>query len=135
MAITQITETYTVPEVCRMMGWHEKNVYKAIKRGDFPFPLIEFQGKFVVPKKQVDRFLKEGKMPNFTGTQGRPKRWVKGEYKWFHFRVPIDLAEEFEAICKYLNSQMDSPIDLDDYRRIAIREFVQRRPIPKDGDT
>lgn len=132
MAVKRVRETYTVPEVCQMMGWHKAHVYEHIRKGTFPFPVIEFQGKYVVSKAAVDRFIKEQKRPNYTGDQGRPKRWIKGEYKWFHFRVPIDLAEEFEAICKYLNSQMDSPIDLDDYRRIAIREFVQRRPIPED---
>ena len=128
-------ETYTVPEVCQMMGWSAKShTYDGIRKNGFPFPVIEFQGKFVVPKKPVDRFLKEGKRPNYTGVQGRPKKWVKGEYRWFNFRVPIDLVNEFVAVCEHFNSQMDTPIDLDDYRRIAIREFVQRRPLPKDGD-
>jgi hypothetical protein len=44
----------------------------------------------------------------------------------------LELDDEFKAVCEYLNARMDNPADLDDYRRIAIREFVQRRPIPED---
>lgn len=127
--------TYTVPEVCQMMGMPEKSdTYRRIRDGRFPFPVIEYaEGKFLVPRKTVDEFLQKGNLPTGVQNKGRPPRWVKGQYVNYNFRVPNDIDEQFKAICDYLNSQATMPIGYDDYKRLALREFIARRPLPKDA--
>ncbi len=132
MATTRL-ETYTVPEVCQILGIQSKNdAYEMIDKGTFPFSVVQIGPRnWRVHKKQVDKYIATGELPELKKT-GRPKKWVKGEYIWYKYRVPLELDDEFKAVCEYLNARMDNPADLDDYRRIAIREFVQRRPIPED---
>ena len=126
--------TYTVPEVCQMIGYPEKqHTYDNIRDGKFPFPVLEIRpGQFVVPRKQVDAFLQEGKLPNSINNKGRPKIWHKGEFVWWRFEVPIDLAEAFKIVVQHINKTLSSPLTYNDAKRLAIEEFIERRPISDD---
>ena len=127
--------TYTVPEVCQMIGMREKSdTYRKIERGDFPFPVIQIaEDKYVVPRKPVDDFL-AGKKPHFSynNNKGRPRIWHKGEFVWWRFEVPNDLAEAFKIVVNHMNKSLSSPITYNDAKRLAIEEFIERRPISDD---
>jgi len=125
---------YGVPEVCQMLGYPEKSrTYDDIRNGKFPFPVLEIRpGQFVVPRKQVDAFLERGKLPNSINNKGRPKIWFKGEFVWWRFEVPIDLAEAFKIVVKETNKTLSSPLTFNDAKRLAIEEFIERRPISDD---
>jgi hypothetical protein len=131
---TKKVQTYTVPEVCEMLGITKTGeLYDKIRAGDFPFPVIEYaQNKFIVPRKPVDAFLRDGKLPNSKGNRGRPKIWHKGEFVWWRFEVPIDLAEAFKMVVRHMNKSLSSPLTFNDAKRLAIEEFIERRPILDD---
>lgn len=131
---TKKVYTYTVPEVCEMLGIPKNSdVYDKLRAGTFIFPSIEYNpNKFLIPKKPVDAFLKEGKLPNSKGNRGRPKIWHKGEFVWWRFEVPLDLAEAFKIVVQHTNKTLSSPITYNDAKRLAIEEFIERRPISDD---
>jgi len=135
---TRNVKTYTVPEVANLLGdklvgfKEKKNLYNMIDAGRFPFTVYQVgERKFLVDKRQVDNFLETGKLPDIYN-KGRSKKWHSGEYVNWNFRIPKDLAFSFNALCEYLNSKVVTPLSLNDYRRLAIKEFIDRRPEYKE---
>jgi len=131
-------QVYTVPEVAQMLDWPKSLAYEALEQGKFPFPVIRLgPKKWVVPKKPVDAFL-SGEQPARTlrlpwqkGGRGRPAKWKPSETINYNVPIPIDLHERFTAVCKYINSTITPPLTKGDWIRIALEEFIQRRPIKK----
>jgi hypothetical protein len=81
----------------------------------------------------VDRFL-EGK-PNRTqipphkkGKRGAQKKWNPDECIHYNFPVPVDLDERFSQVVDAINEEFDYPLPKSDFQRLAIEEFIQRRP-------
>jgi excisionase family DNA binding protein len=49
--------TYDVPEAADRLGVHKLSVYKAIREGTFPVPVITVGRRYVIPKAALDRLL------------------------------------------------------------------------------
>jgi excisionase family DNA binding protein len=52
-----IRGTLTVPEAAELLGVHKLTAYDAIRRGDFPVPVIKVGRRYVVPVAALDRLL------------------------------------------------------------------------------
>lgn len=138
MAKTKKVLTYDVSEVCDMLGMEKTTALAMIKKNKFPFPVIQVGDKrWVVPRASVDKALKEGKTTDRTEEYIKHtsplKKWYKGEYTNWNFQVPNDLAEAFKIVADEENKQLATPMNYNDFRRLAIVEFIERRPIGGDG--
>ena len=133
MATTKIA-TYPYEEVCEMLGIGRVPGLELIKKGKFPFPVIQVdKNKYVVPRKAVEKTLKEGNGGDLTeitrSRRGKKKKWVKGEYIHWNFPIPNDLAEAFNYIVDKMNESLAAPLSYTDARLLAVQEFIERRPI------
>jgi excisionase family DNA binding protein len=133
MAVTQ-TKTYTVQQVADMVGMARQALMQLIKKNKFPFPVIQMGTTWMVPRKAVDKFMQDDRFDfiDYVKGQGRPRKWVKGQYTTWNYKIPIDLAEAFKAVVGELNSSLPAPISYNDARLLALQEFVERRPIEGD---
>jgi predicted DNA-binding transcriptional regulator AlpA len=129
-------EVYTIQEICEMFDIdyerQKSTIHQQIKSKRWIFPTIQVGKRFVVSKPLVDKTLRTGKVPNLLGI-GRPTRWYQGEYKEWNFRVSIPMHEAFKVVCENENRKLkelgEPPISLGDYRRLAMQEFIERRPV------
>jgi len=133
MATTK-TLTYSVFEVAEMLGMERNTAMTMIKKNKFPFPVIQVGDKcWVVPRKAVDKRLKEGKdgedLTEYRSHRGKKKKWNKGEYIHWNFPIPNDLAEAFRYIVDKMNEKLAAPLSYTDARLLAVQEFIERRPV------
>lgn len=125
---------YTVPEVCGLLGIGKVEAYHMIEQGEFPFPLLRIgERKWLVPKAPVDRFLKgvanqSQRMPWVAGKRGRPRKFQRGEYINYNYQVSVETDKRFTAVCNAINQTLASPLSKGDYVRLALNEFIDRRP-------
>jgi excisionase family DNA binding protein len=49
-------EFYTVAEVTEKLGLGRLSVYRAIERGDTPFPVVRFGRRLLIPRAAFDRY-------------------------------------------------------------------------------
>ncbi len=130
MAIKQI-RTYTVDEVCQMLGIERYEAFSMIKKRRFPFPVINTGSTYLIPKAPVDKVLIQGKPGVQVGERQNQvqKKWVKGEYVNWTCKVPNELAAAFKYVVDQMNKKMVSPMTYDDAKRLAFQEFIERRPV------
>lgn len=139
MATTKLL-TYTLPEVCEMLGIDHEQGKRLIKKKEFPFPVIQVgSGKgeksmrYLIARKVVDDFMLDGKNTHLTDAKkqglGRPRRWEKGEFVNWNMRIPVELAEAFNFIVDQINKSTASPLTYGDARLLAFQEFIERRPV------
>lgn len=129
--------TYTLPEVCVMIGIDHETGKNLAKRGKFPFPVIQIgvdkSARYLIPRKHVDDFLLKGKKGDLTGDTakkfGRPRKWFKGEFVNWNYKIPSELAEAFNITVDAMNVGMASPLSYLDAKLLALQEFIERRPI------
>lgn len=126
-------QTYSLIDVGRMCGIPKSTINHIVEKRQFdriPFTVIQIANRFVCPKKQVDKFFEEGKLPNFNKqkTVGRPKKWYTGEYKTYNFPVPMTLHEDFMEVVNRLNKTTSLSLTKRDYIYVAMQEFIDRRP-------
>ena len=90
MATTRL-ETYTVPEVCQILGIQSKNdAYEMIDNGTFPFSVVQIGPRnWRVHKKQVDKYIATGELPELKKT-GRPQKMGQGRV--YLVQVPCPLG-------------------------------------------
>ena len=133
MAVTK-TKTYTVQQVADMVGMSRHALMALIKKNKFPFPVTQFGTNWVVPRKAVDKFMEDDRFSfmDYVKGQGRPPKWVKGQYTTWNYKIPLDLAEAFKVVVDELNRSLPAPISYLDARLLALQEFVERRPIEGD---
>lgn len=58
--------TITVVEAAAQMGVSSSSAYAAIKKGDFPVPVIKIGGRYVVPTKPLLDLLGLNELPTTT---------------------------------------------------------------------
>lgn len=139
MATTRVL-TYTLPEVCKMLGIEHEQGKALIKKKQFPFPVIQIGSdkgekgaRYLIARKLVDDFLLNGQNTHLTDAKrqhlGRPRRWKRGEFINWNMRIPADLAEAFNFIVDQMNKDSAAPLTYTDARLLAFQEFIERRPI------
>lgn len=139
MATTKVL-TYTLPEVCEMLGIDHEKGKRLIKDNKFPFPVIQIGSghseksmRYLISRKVVDDFMLKGKNSHLTEAKsqnlGRPRRWEKGEYVNWNMRIPVELADAFNFIVDQMNKTLASPLSYGDARLLAFQEFIERRPV------
>jgi predicted DNA-binding transcriptional regulator AlpA len=137
MAKVYREETYSADEVITMLKLHRQEAYEMLNKEEFPFPAIQVSpNSWRIPKKPVDDFL-AGNLPRnyqppwHKGRRGRPPKWKNGEYVHYNFHVPLDLHEVLNEVIEWENKKLPSPMPKGDWLRLALVEFVQRRPKPE----
>lgn len=139
MATTKVL-TYTLPEVCKMLGIEHEQGKALIKKKQFPFPVIQIGSdkgekgaRYLIARKVVDDFMLEGKNTHMTEAKqqhlGRPRKWEKGEFVNWNMPVPIALAEAFNFVVDQMNKSLASPLNYGEARLLAFQEFIERRPV------
>lgn len=123
-------EAYPFYTVCAKCGLSKNEAQEIVKNNfrDFPFKVIKVGKNYLIPRKQVDDFLQYGKNPIDTRRLGRKKKWIEGEFIFYRFQVPNELNNQFERVIENINRGLPSAINKADFQRIAIIEFIQRRP-------
>ena len=127
------SQVYEVYAAGTMLGLEKTEVQNLVERGEFPCERFPFQvmrigRSLVTPRKPIDDFLEFGRKPRLKDKRGRKKRWIDGEFLWYRFPVPNELDEQFDLIIKNVNKELPSKMDKADFQRLAIIEFIQRRP-------
>jgi len=56
----EVRGTYTVSEASERLGIHRLTGYEAIKRGEFPVPVIKVGRRLLVPAAALDRLVDQG---------------------------------------------------------------------------
>lgn len=129
-------DVYTLEEIIEKFGIPPKekqNIVSEIQKGTFPIPALKIRHKYLFPKKPIDDFLKgynpqSVRLPWQKKQRGRPRKWLPTETVHLNFPVPADLNEKFDMICKNINKTISAPLSKGDFLRIAIEEFIERRP-------
>lgn len=148
MAKVEKKEVYTLSEVLEKFGIYEhyKNKTDAelitirdIKKGEFPLPAIQIKNRWYFPKRPVDDFLNGMKPQNVVPPwlkvkRGRPRKFIPGEYVNYNYRIPLDLDKKFNMVIKNINEKIPNPMPKGDFLRLAIEEFIDRRPEYQDKE-
>jgi len=123
-------EAYPFYTVCEQFGLSKNEAQTLVENDfrDFPFKVIKVGKNYLVPRKQVDDFLEYGKKPLDTSRLGRKRKWFPGEFIFYRFQVPNQLNKQFERVIESINRELPSALNKADFQRIAIIEFIQRRP-------
>lgn len=130
---------YTIWEACDKLGVPKATVKHYTDKGDFEdllpdiyHKIIRVGDSYLMPKGFFDKYLKHGlywSNTNKNKTAGRPRKWVKGEYKNFRIKIPLELGERLDYAVETANS-MSAGVQMskNDTILLAIEEFLQRRP-------
>jgi hypothetical protein len=125
-------QAYSLYEVGEMLGIERSTIDLIVKERRFeiiPFSILKFGGMHFCSKKQVDKFIQEGKIPKFNkAVWAKHRTWVPGEYTTWTFKVPKTLTEKFKKICYNMNRESPVKLAVQQYRILAIQEFIDRRP-------
>ncbi len=139
---TEYGPTYSLSEVLDFFGLKEEyetdqnarmHIIRQIKGDEFPFPGIKIRNKWYFPKKAVDEFL-EGFNPRKhkplwqKKSPGRPRRWNPDEVVHYNQPIPKKLDTLFNKVIYGINDSIPNPITKGDFLRLAIEEFITRRP-------
>lgn len=134
MAAVYKEEVYTMDQVINILGLYRNEAYRMLNEGTFPFPAIQLGPKtWRIPKKPVDDFLagnlpRDYKPPWKKGRYGRTPKWRKGEKVNYNVPIPLTMHQQFTEVCERENKKMISPITKGDWIRLALQEFIDRRP-------
>jgi hypothetical protein len=130
------SECYKFKDAADKLGMTHRQLATAIKNGELELPYIKTGPGtqcYRFPKKAIDDFV-AGKRPKkkFSWEREQPDsrvKWLPGEYtRWPQLNVPNDLHERFETVHKNMEAYFGERILKDDLRRIALKEFLDRRP-------
>ena len=125
-------KTYPLKQAIELLGMRLDNGYEMAKNGTFPFPVIQVgENAWAVPKKPVDDFLEQGKLPPRLSRTARTKRqevWNSSNSVNWNYPVPKELHETFRRVVKNMNKALANPISLEQAKRLAAKEFIDRRP-------
>jgi hypothetical protein len=123
-------EAYNLTEVGKMLGLCKETIQEIIDRtnADFPFTVIKVGRFYLIPKYQVDGFLKDGRVPAPKRVKGTLQRYDKNTHVTYNYYIPRVLDAKFDTIIKNMNKVLTSPLKKGEMLRIAIEEFVERRP-------
>lgn len=133
MATRTEIQAYTTKEVSELLGIADNNTVKrSVLEGTFPFPAILIKGKYYYPKKPIDDWLK-GKKPQsmepaYDRNKGQKKKWTKENSLNWNYPMPRSLNDKFDKVCQRINETLSTPILKGDFIRVAIEEFIERRP-------
>jgi len=133
------TEVYYLYNVGEMLGISKREMERIVEKNfeNFPFSVLKIhkgdKPHYVVPKKQVDDYLKKGKKPQVSKfNKGRPAKWHKEEYVTWQYNIPNELNERFDAVILNINKEnlrkYGTVMYKGDFIRLAVEEFIQRRP-------
>jgi len=129
---------YTPSELAEILGMPKNALLRAINEGTFPLPVMRFSRYFFIPKAAVDKFLKGRQyIDNDPPTLQEMNRFYKnppGKTKHLGFQVTRELHEQFNRVCTNINMNLEKPLNKSDFLRIAVQEFVDRRPQYEGGE-
>lgn len=124
-------EVYTIEEVMEKLKIPRKDIIiKAVEDGVFPFPSIKI-GKFILfSKTAIDNFLYNRKKTPWEGIRKNinRRRWIPSQTVHLNYPCPIELNEKFNKVIKKINATLPEPLPKGDFIRLAIEEFIERRP-------
>jgi len=125
-------KTYPLKVALELLGYDYEHGYEQAKNGTFPFPAIQISpNAWVVPKEPVDNYLKDGTLPPRLSRRARTKRqevWNSSNSVNWNYPVPKELHNTFRRVVKNMNKALANPINLEQAKRLAAKEFIDRRP-------
>lgn len=130
-------QAYTLEEVAKILGMEGNRqtdiLRKQIQEGTFPFPVLQIRSRYFVSKQAVDDFVKGNKSCRYNQaynkeTRGRPKRWIPSDTVNYNYPIPKELHNKFNKVCEGINKNLPNPLPKGDVLRLAIEEFIDRRP-------
>ena len=135
-------QAYNLYQVAEMLGMTKNDMQCIIDRGfeGFPFSVIKTGMKdgprmYIVPKHQVDTWLSKGSVPQPKVGRNTPnKKYPKAEYTRYNLPISRMVDAKLMKVWKGINKELSAPVDKYDLVRLAIEEFIERRPEYLGGD-
>ena len=139
-------ETVTLTEACERLGMRRADAVEAIKHGRFYFPAVKDHADFLISKRAFNDFLEGKRLKNIRNPyriidSNKKSKYSAENTKYMQCPVPIELWEQFTKIWENINKYVlkDTKISKIQLMRIAIEEFVERRPeylhdLEEEGD-
>ncbi len=130
-------QVYTAIEVATMFGMTKQekaSMTKDLDEGKFPIPAFRIRNRWYFNKKTINRlFDGKGDYSGDTPTldeikSNRFRKEDPAKMASITFKVKRQLNDQFNRVCTNINMEIDKPLNKGDYLRIALEEFIERRP-------
>lgn len=130
-------DVYTIEEVIEKLRIPRKDMLmKAVDNNEFVFPSVKIGKLYLFPKAPIDAFLrgerdtKTGwwKKPRKYPTKTRRARWDPANTVYLNYPCPRELNDKFDKVIEMINETLPQKLPKGDFIRLALEEFIERRP-------